>query len=76
MKLALALWLNAFSRVSDERDLVEAPDGAHDREGSSLAGSAPSRNGSEVNGREFAVRDAVALNEASTSNGMGSRPHW
>jgi hypothetical protein len=67
MKLALALWLNAFARINDRHQLeLEAFD------------EPPLGDGSDwqVSGRKIAGRDAVALNEASTSNGMGSWPHW
>lgn len=74
MKLALALWLNAFARITDRRQL-EAFDEPQLPEGSGRS-PAPSHNEWQVSGRKNAGRDAVALNEASTSNGMGSGPHW
>jgi hypothetical protein len=75
MKLALAPWLNAFARINGDRRQPEAFDEPQLGDGSDRSPAA-SHNEWQVSGRKIAARDAVALNEASTSNGMGSRPHW
>jgi hypothetical protein len=73
--LALALWLNAFARINDDPRQAEAFDEPQLGDGSGRSPAA-SHNDWQVSGRKIAGRDAIALNEASTSNGMGSRPHW
>jgi hypothetical protein len=62
MKLAMALWLNAFGRINDDRPQAAAFDEPQLREGSGRS-SAASRKDSRVGGRKIVAPDAAALNE-------------